>query len=104
MKQVLTKLGQTKANIDLSGIATARSASLLCELLETQLLQNPRYTEPRSLMPFRQKFFSQYGQDGMQRYRVLSLGAEPRSLLIVYASARTADRQYLHAEVLALTP
>jgi hypothetical protein len=45
-----------------------------------------------------------YGQDGMQRYRVLSLGADPRSLLIVYASARTADRQYLHAEVLVLTP
>lgn len=65
MKQVLTKLGQTKANIDLSGIANARSASLLCELLETQLLQNSRYTEPKSLMPFRQKFFSQYGQDGM---------------------------------------
>lgn len=45
-----------------------------------------------------------YGQDGMQRYRVLSLGADPGSLLIVYASARTADRQYLHAEVLVLAP
>jgi len=45
-----------------------------------------------------------YGQDGMQRYRVLSLGADPGSLLIVYASARTADRHYLHAEVLALAP
>jgi hypothetical protein len=45
-----------------------------------------------------------YGQDGMQRYRVFSLGADPRNLLIVYASSRTADRQYLHAEVLVLSP
>ena len=65
MKQVLTKLGQTKANIDLSGIANARSASFCASCSETQLPQNSRYTEPKSLMPFRQKFFSQYGQDGM---------------------------------------
>ena len=45
-----------------------------------------------------------YGQDSMQRYRVFSIGSDPRSLLIVYASARTADRQYLHAEVLELAP
>lgn len=66
MNQVLSKLGQTKANIDLTGIASSRSASLLCELLETQLLQDSRYTQPLSLMPSRQKIFSQYGQDGMQ--------------------------------------
>ncbi|MDH4039827.1 MAG: DUF4892 domain-containing protein [Gammaproteobacteria bacterium] len=41
-----------------------------------------------------------YGQEALQRYRVYSIGAEPRNLLLVYASARTADRQYLHAEVL----
>lgn len=66
MMQVLSKIGQTKANIDISGVSSARSASLLCELLETQLQDDPRYLEPLSLMPFRQKFFSQYGQDGIQ--------------------------------------
>jgi hypothetical protein len=45
-----------------------------------------------------------YGQDGKQRYRVLSLGSDPGSLLILYASERTVDRQYLHAEVLVLAP
>ncbi len=65
MKQMLSKIGQIKANIDISGISAARSASLLCELLETQLMQNPEYQQPKSLMPFRRKIFSQYGQDGM---------------------------------------
>lgn len=65
MKQMLAKIGQVKANIDISGTSTARSASLLCELLETQLLQKSTYQDPRSLTPSRSKIFSQYGQDGM---------------------------------------
>lgn len=65
MKQVLAKIGQVKANIDISGISTARSASLLCELLETQLMENSRYQHQKSLTHFRRKIFSQYGQDGM---------------------------------------
>ncbi|MBN8422525.1 MAG: hypothetical protein J0L73_26670 [Verrucomicrobia bacterium] len=65
MNQVLSKIGQVKANIDISGASTARSASLLCELVELQLLQNPKYQLPQSLMPFRQKIFSRYGQDGI---------------------------------------
>jgi hypothetical protein len=65
MKQMLAKIGQVKANIDISGISAARSASLLCELVELQLMQNAKYLEPQALMPFRQKIFSQYGQDGM---------------------------------------
>ena len=51
MKQVLAKIGQVKANIDISGISSARSASLLCELVELQLMQNAKYHEPRALMP-----------------------------------------------------
>jgi hypothetical protein len=65
MNQVLSKIGQVKANIDISGASTARSASLLCELVELQLMQNPKYQLPQALMPFRQKIFSHYGQDGM---------------------------------------
>lgn len=65
MKQVLSKIGQVKANIDISGASTARSASLLCELVELQLMQNVKYQLPQSLMPFRQKIFSHYGQDGI---------------------------------------
>ncbi|MEE4146776.1 MAG: DUF4892 domain-containing protein [Halieaceae bacterium] len=45
-----------------------------------------------------------YGREGLQRYRVYSLGSDPRSLLILFAASRTADRQYLHAELLEVTP
>lgn len=65
MNQVLSKIGQVKANIDISGASTARSASLLCELVELQLLQNAKYQLPQALMPSRQKIFSHYGQDGI---------------------------------------
>ncbi len=45
-----------------------------------------------------------YGREELQQYRVYSVGKEARSILVIYAAARTADRQYLHAEVLTLTP
>lgn len=45
-----------------------------------------------------------YGREDMQRYRAYSIGGSPRNLLLIYASARTADRQYLHAQVLEITP
>ena len=40
-----------------------------------------------------------YGRDDLQQYRVYGLGQER---WIIYASARTADRQYLHLDVLVL--
>jgi len=43
-----------------------------------------------------------YGREDMQRYRVISIGESPRYLMLIYAAARTADRQYLHAELLQL--
>lgn len=45
-----------------------------------------------------------YGREELQRYRVYAIGADPLNLLVIYASARTADRQYLHAETLRTTP
>ena len=45
-----------------------------------------------------------YGREDLQRYRVYSLGVQPRYLLIIYSAARTADRQYLHAELLEVQP
>jgi hypothetical protein len=41
-----------------------------------------------------------YGREDLQRYRVFSIGESPRYLLLIYAAARTADRQYLHTELL----
>lgn len=41
-----------------------------------------------------------YGREELQRYRVYALGEEPVDLLLLYSGARTADRQYLHAELL----
>ena len=49
---------------------------------------------------FRQRVL--YGRDDLQRYRVYAVDDSTR--LLVYASARTADRQYLHAELLTPTP
>ena len=43
-----------------------------------------------------------YGQEELQRYRVYAVGDDPFDLLLVYSGARTADRQYLHAELLAV--
>ena len=48
---------------------------------------------------FRQRVL--YGRDDLQRYRVYQVGNER---ILLYASARTADRQYLHLEVLAMAP
>ncbi len=44
-----------------------------------------------------------YGREELQRYRVYAMGDEPFDLLLVYSGARTADRQYLHAELLQVT-
>jgi len=41
-----------------------------------------------------------YGREELQHYRVFSIGESPRYLLLIYAAARTADRQYLHAQLL----
>ncbi len=43
-----------------------------------------------------------YGQESQQRYRVYSLDRESGYRLVIYNSARTADRQYLHVELLKL--
>ena len=44
-----------------------------------------------------------YGTESSQRYRVYALrGAAREQRLIMYASARTSDRQYLHMELLTV--
>jgi hypothetical protein len=44
-----------------------------------------------------------YGRQDLQYYRVFSLGDNSEFRLAVYAAARSADRQYLHAEILQLS-
>jgi hypothetical protein len=41
-----------------------------------------------------------YGREGEQRYRVYALQGERRYRLAIYSAARTADRQYLHVDLL----
>jgi hypothetical protein len=42
-----------------------------------------------------------YGTENSQRYRVYSVGDEEgATLVLLYASARTSDRQYLHIELI----
>lgn len=45
-----------------------------------------------------------YGREEMQRYRVYSLGTPAQYRVLLFSAARTADRQYLHMEVLELAP
>lgn len=41
-----------------------------------------------------------YGRQDLQRYQVFKLDGESDYRLVVYASARTSDRQYLHVSLL----
>lgn len=41
-----------------------------------------------------------YGREDFQRYRVFGFTGEQRARLIAYSAERTADRQYLHVELL----
>ena len=43
-----------------------------------------------------------YGRNAAQRYRVYSLGEAADYRLLLYAAVRTADRQYLHMELLTI--
>ena len=45
-----------------------------------------------------------YGRDDLQRYRVFDPQGDERYRLLLFSSARTSDRQYLHAELLMLQP
>jgi hypothetical protein len=49
---------------------------------------------------FRQRVL--YGREDLQHYRIYSLGAQADYRLMIYSSARTADRQYLHVDLLRL--
>ncbi|MCB1677342.1 MAG: DUF4892 domain-containing protein [Halioglobus sp.] len=41
-----------------------------------------------------------YGVEDKQRYRVYALRADADYLMVLYSSARTADRQYFHVDLL----
>ncbi len=47
---------------------------------------------------FRQRIL--YGRDDLQRYSVFGLAGAGEYRLVLYASARTSDRQYLHADLI----
>lgn len=45
-----------------------------------------------------------YGREDNQQYRVFAIEGEHSSRLIAYGAERTADRQYLHVELLLIEP
>ena len=45
-----------------------------------------------------------YGREDLQQYSVYGLTGDPQYRVIIYSSARTADRQYLHMEILTILP
>jgi hypothetical protein len=49
---------------------------------------------------FRQRVL--YGREDLQRYRVYSMAGGEGYRMAIYGAARTADRQYLHVELLAI--
>lgn len=55
-------------------------------------------------MVFEQRIL--YGTESSQRYSVYALGEKEDSThrVLVYASARSSDRQYLHTEIVVLAP
>lgn len=52
---------------------------------------------------FRQRLL--YGTEVSQRYRAYTLGSQDATYrLLIYGSARSSDRQYLHGELITVTP
>jgi hypothetical protein len=47
---------------------------------------------------FRQRIL--YGREDLQAYSVFSVGEAGENRVVIYSAARTADRQYLHVELL----
>ncbi|MEP1471553.1 MAG: DUF4892 domain-containing protein [Halieaceae bacterium] len=45
-----------------------------------------------------------YGRDDLQRYSVYGFSEPELSRVVIYASSRTSDRHYLHAELIEQTP
>ena len=45
-----------------------------------------------------------YGREDLQQYQVYGLSGVPAYRLVIYSAARTADRQYLHVELLQVEP
>ncbi|MFK8048009.1 MAG: DUF4892 domain-containing protein [Halioglobus sp.] len=45
-----------------------------------------------------------YGREEMQRYRVYSLGSEANYRVLLFSAARSAERQYLHMEIVEVSP
>jgi uncharacterized protein DUF4892 len=45
-----------------------------------------------------------YGREELQRYKVYSIASQPAYRVLLFSSARTADRQYFHLEVLEVAP
>lgn len=45
-----------------------------------------------------------YGREDLQRYKIYSVASQPAYRVLLYSSARTADRQHFHLEVLKIAP
>jgi hypothetical protein len=45
-----------------------------------------------------------YGREDLQQYQAYGLSGVPEYRLVIYSAARTADRQYLHVELLQVEP
>lgn len=67
MKNPIKSFRKFKSNVDSSFEAQSWSTAAISELLEIQLLSTKKYDDKKSLIPHRQKVFSQFGQDGIIR-------------------------------------
>jgi hypothetical protein len=45
-----------------------------------------------------------YGREALQRYRAYALEDPASHYIQIYSAARTADRQYLHLEIMTVNP
>lgn len=79
----------------------------LSEALSLEALYNCEARACGSSAQWANRIFKQrvlYGREAEQRYQVFAVDVEGMSYrIMLYATARTADRQYLHCEILQLT-
>jgi hypothetical protein len=93
----------------IDGFTSAEVARELSDVIEQDEQNELMFTcEGRACGPgvqWANRIFHQrllYGVESQQQYRVYALNRSPRYRLMIYNSARSTDRQYMHVELLRI--
>lgn len=83
LKDQINKLQVLKARIEMLAPCVERMDQAISEMHTNSLIANPKYADPRSLMPHRFKLFSQFGQDGFIAEIFKRIGVEHKRFVEV---------------------